>query len=92
MITMRQAEAFWGVVTECLVRFHGYPASMADQEVAEFRAYLTSAPGGMRKGMVYHAEPFDVASRIADSQLPLSEVSEEYGMLMEAAFPGVAEP
>jgi hypothetical protein len=92
MITAQQAEAFWSVVAECLVRFHSYPEPLACREVAEFRAYLTAAPGGMRKGMVFHAEPFDVASRIADNQLPLSEVSEEYAMLMEAAFPGPAEP
>lgn len=92
MITAQQAEAFWSVVAECLVRFHAYPASLACQHVAEFRSYLISAPGGMRKGMVFHAEPFDVASRIADSELPLSQVSEEYATLMEAAFPAESEP
>jgi hypothetical protein len=92
MITAQQAEAFWSVVAECLIRFHSYPVAQAAQEVAEFRAYLVEAPGGMRKGMVFHAEPFDVASRIADSSLPLSEVLEEYEMLMESAFPEASEP
>ncbi|HEY0151731.1 MAG TPA: hypothetical protein VGB92_07030 [Longimicrobium sp.] len=92
MITAQQAEAFWSVVEECLVRFHEYPASLASQQVAEFRSYLVSAPGGMRKGMVFHAEPFDVASRIADSELPLLQVSEEYAVLMAAAFPAEPEP
>ena len=91
MITAQQAEAFWGVVAKCLARFHAYPASLACQQVEEFRSDLVSAPGGMRKGMVFHAEPFDVASRIADSELPLSEVSEEYATLMDAAFTAESE-
>jgi hypothetical protein len=92
MITVQQAEAFWGVVVECLVRFHARPAPLATREVAEYRAYLAAAPPEMRRGMVYHAEPFDVASWIADTPLSLDDVAEEYDMMMDAAFPTHSEP
>lgn len=87
MITVQQAEAFWGVVVDCLVRFHTRPAPLAPREVAEYRAYLAAAPPEMQRGMVYHAEPFDVASWIADTPLSLEDVGEEYDMMMDAAFP-----
>lgn len=38
--------------------------------------------------MVYHAEPFDVASWIADNPLSLEDVATEYDLMMDAAFPG----
>ena len=87
MITARQAEAFWGVVADCLVRFHAYPVPQAEAELSEYRAYLAAAPPEMRRGMVFHAEPFDVASWIADNPLSRFDFEEEYEAMMDATFP-----
>ncbi|CAA9302205.1 MAG: hypothetical protein AVDCRST_MAG68-701 [uncultured Gemmatimonadetes bacterium] len=91
MITGQQAEVFWSVVAECLVRFHAHPVTLACKEVAEYRAHLAEAPKGMRRGMVYHSEPFEVASRIAGDAVQLSDVAQEYAAMMEAAFPFPSE-
>jgi hypothetical protein len=87
MITPRQAAAFWSVVEGCLVRFHGYPASRAQQELAAYRARLAEAPPGVRSDAVFHAEPFDVASWVADNPLSRCDCEEEYAAMMDAAFP-----
>ena len=92
MITKAEADAFWSVVAECLVRFHGYPAPLADEEVAESRSYLSEAHPGLRTDMVFHAEPFDIASRIADNSLSRFDFEEEYAAMMDAAFPARPRP
>jgi hypothetical protein len=37
--------------------------------------------------MVYHAEPFDVATWIADNPLSRFDFEDEYEAMMDAAFP-----
>lgn len=88
MITVQQAEAFWSVVEECLVRFHAFPVPLAQKAVADSLSYLAEARPGVRTDMVFHAEPFDVAATIADNPLSLADVAEEYDVMMDAAFPG----
>jgi len=91
MITVQQAEAFWSVVVDCLVRFHARPVSIARREVAEYRAHLAAAPVRMRRGMIFHAEPLDVASWITGETVEQGDVAEEYAAMMEAAFPTRSE-
>jgi hypothetical protein len=92
MITARQAEAFWSVVADCLVRFHGYPAPLAQEAVAGARSFLAQARAGVRTDMVFHAEPFDVASTIADNPLSRFDFEEAYAAMMDAAFPARPRP
>lgn len=92
MITKAEAEAFWGVVADCLVRFHGYPVPRAHEAVAESRSYLAEARPGVRTDMVFHAEPFDVAATIAGNPLSRFDFEEEYAAMMDAAFPARPRP
>ena len=86
MITARQAEAFWSVVADCLVRFHAYPSPLAQKKLAEYRTHLAEAPPGVRTDMVFHAEPFDIASRISGNELSRFDFEQEYAAMMDAAF------
>lgn len=86
-MTARQAEAFFSVVEQCLIRFHGLSSPVARDALAEYRAHLAEAPPGVRTDAVFHAEPFDVACWIADNPLSRFDFDEEYGAMMDAAFP-----
>jgi hypothetical protein len=58
----------------------------------ESRSSLSEAHPGLRTEMVFHAEPFDIASRIADNSLSRFDFEEEYAAMMDAAFPARPRP
>lgn len=60
--------AFWEVVSDCLVEFHGREPHQAWMEVLIMRAQIENAPAGIDPEMVYHAEAFDLAARIAEGK------------------------
>lgn len=82
MIDKKAVDAFWHVVKECLVQFHGFSESDADKQSATLRMRIESPPTGMSSDMFYHAEPFDVACDIAEKQLDLSKYRQQYYVLL----------
>lgn len=92
MITAHEAEAFWSVVAECLVRFHHKHPVIAAADVETFNARLERAPAGVRADMVFHAEPFDVACTIAGNPLLVEDVRYDYERMVRSAFSAGAEP
>ncbi len=60
-------DQFWSVVKECLVEFHQRPRAWSRATASRFRKEVEAMPRAQME-LFYHAEPFDVACRLA--QLP----------------------
>lgn len=71
-------DAYWRVVTDCLVEFHGLHQMEARRRVKELRARIESPPADPQMAalyspeladLFYNAEPFYVAEDITGQQL-----------------------
>lgn len=82
MIDRKAADAFWHVVKACLIQFHKFSESEADQKIVALRKRIESPPTGMSSDMFYHAEPFDVACDIAEEQLKFEKCRQDYDIIL----------
>jgi hypothetical protein len=60
---------FWSAVERCLTEFHHTEPTKAHQTVKSFRLRLEQ--GSKDPSLIYHSEPFNVASSLAASPLRL---------------------
>jgi hypothetical protein len=81
-------DAWWAVVADCLVEFHGYSRSYADAAAAKLRARIESPPPGLESDILYHDEPFDVASRLAGASLEMPPPRDRYHAIRDRRFGG----
>jgi hypothetical protein len=73
MIDTQAKNSFWSVVEDCLVEFHGFSQCDAHSRSEKLRKELENPQTGIVRGdLVYHDEPFEIARRIAQSDLDLS--------------------
>lgn len=82
MIEHRAKEVFWRVVEHCLVEIHGLSYADAHKMSTKLRERIESPPTGMSSEVFYHAEPFDVACDLANSQLQISEYRSRYDRIL----------
>jgi hypothetical protein len=76
-------DAFWEAVIDCLVRFHGLSGTEARARACRFRADIELALGtGFEPGLIYHDEPFYIASRLAGHELDLEPHRVEYSAIL----------
>jgi hypothetical protein len=68
---------FWDVVLRCLKEFHGKKQAWAKQAVDAARQRVKKLQGRGEK-LYYHAEPFDVACRLAKSDLDIGPYLKRY--------------
>ena len=80
-------DAYWRVVTDCLVEFHGLPRIEAHRRVRELRAKVESPPVDPQMAEIYapeladlfyNTEPFYVAEDIAGQQLDEEKYKPQY--------------
>jgi hypothetical protein len=80
-------DAYWRVVTDCLVEFHGLPRIEAHRRVRELRARVESPPVDPQMAEIYapeladlfyNTEPFYVAEDIAGQQLDEEKYRPQY--------------
>lgn len=83
--------AYWQVVADCLVAFHGRQPGHARNLASFMRARIEVAPADVDPEMVYHAEAFDVAARIAGIDLDLSYHRDVYEKIWHKRFASVSE-
>jgi hypothetical protein len=76
MIDQQAIEAFWRVVEDCLVKFHGKKRDLAKSMTQNFRTKIETGEH-QSEGTVYHEEPFDISCAIA--QLPEADVESLFG-------------
>lgn len=78
---------FWDLVVECLVKFYGLNYADAHQKAIELRGRLRESerPDEMvnPSDMIFHEEPFYVASNLMDRQLKLKDYRKEYTVILQ---------
>jgi len=84
MIDRDAKDAFWAVVEDCLVDIHRLNRAAARKLWKNLRKRIESPADGDLTDLFYHHEPFDVASRLKGSQLPLTEVRSKYDQILAA--------
>jgi hypothetical protein len=82
MITAIAKDAFWSVVEECLLEFHGIPQSRATLLCDDLRREIEFPPTGMSSEIFYHADPFDVACDLADNHLDITPLRPRYDQIL----------
>jgi hypothetical protein len=91
-------EAYWGIVTGCLERFHNFShwqalaASRDLRDVIESPRYQDAPPPGYNSELFYHSEPFYVACDVAGRDLNLAEHRAEYDELVRSWYAAAEEP
>jgi hypothetical protein len=78
MVSLKDRNAFWGAVEDCLVEFHGLSRHDAKKKSKDLRKRIESPPKGISSNILYHDEPFDVACDIAGTPLNLSQYRQQY--------------
>ncbi len=68
-IDARARDAFWGAVVDCLEQFHGKSKPDAEALASDLRRRIEHPPPGIDNDLIYHAEPFDVACKLAGVEL-----------------------
>lgn len=83
MVSAATATHFWAAVEDCLVTFHGLERVEAAATVTALQRRLPpwpEPPCGEPSfaDMIYHAEPWHVASNVTGRELPLENHQAEY--------------
>jgi hypothetical protein len=79
----RAKDSFWRVVADCLVEFHAFDPATAQSESNALRQRIEQSPLGICGDVIYHDEPFDVASDIAGKKLDLSQYRSQYDLILQ---------
>jgi hypothetical protein len=87
LTTKYDPSSYWRVVEDCLVELFGLPRNDAQNDVSEYRARLNSLPPDVDQDIVYHDEPFNVASDLADRKLSWELHQEQYHRILERHAP-----
>ncbi|HEY0021374.1 MAG TPA: hypothetical protein VGB24_00630 [Longimicrobium sp.] len=88
--------AFWAIVTDCLQAFHNFERDEAVLRVAGYRESIENPPleqlppAGYDADLIFHEEPFYLASDLAGEELELAEYRNEYERIVAARY-GPAE-
>lgn len=84
--------AFWEAVIDCLVRFHGLSGADARARAFRLRSDIEAALGTrFEPGLIYHDEPFYIASRLAGQELDLEPRRAEYDEILTRRLGHVLE-
>jgi hypothetical protein len=76
-------DAFWEAVVDCLVRFHGLSGAEAKARALRFRSDIEFTLGNrFEPGLIYHDEPFYIASRLSGRELDLERHRVEYNEIL----------
>ena len=77
VIPKDEQEHFWGVVRQCIRKFHARCASRTLAKAARLRRRVSGMPLKQME-LFYHAEPFDVACNLAENPLDVKDHLDEY--------------
>lgn len=68
---------YWHVVQRCLTEFHGFTREVARKKVRHCQTEVEQLPRATAE-LFFHAEPFDVACRIAERELDVTPLLARY--------------
>jgi hypothetical protein len=83
VIPKDEQDHFWGVVRQCIRRFHASCASLTLAKATRLRRKVSGMPVDQME-LFYHAEPFDVACNLAGNPLEVKDYLNEYLTLRDA--------
>ena len=83
VIPKEEQDHFWGVVRQCIRRFHVCCASSALARATRLRKKVNAMPVEQME-LFYHAEPFDVACNLANNPLDVTDHLAEYLAVRDA--------
>jgi hypothetical protein len=72
------ADAYWRVIHDCLLQFHGFSEELAQRKIRALQQKAETRPANA----IYQAEPFFVACELAGSAIGLSQHREQYTKLL----------
>ena len=76
-------ESFWRVVTDSLVELHGLRYDEALLRVGRLRGRSGAHTSDPSNDIIFHAEPYDVACRLAKQDLPWEDLKGAYERIVE---------
>ncbi len=82
-VTGKLRNAYWRVVVDCLVEFHGLGKQEARARVKELRSYLDNPLPGLVKDLYLNTEPFYRACDLAKNELDPSQLRKPYDAILE---------
>jgi hypothetical protein len=83
VIPKDEQDHFWGVVRQCIRRFHTRCASSTLLKATRLRRTVNGMPVEQME-LFYHAEPFDVACNLADNPIDVKDHLDEYLEIRDA--------
>ena len=86
MITDSLKNAFWAAVADCLAEFHHRSRPKAVASTFDLRMRLENPPEDVDSDLIYHSEPFEVASNLAEEDLDISKYRQQYDLILERHF------
>lgn len=93
VLTEQLKNAFWEAVIDCLVQFHGLSSSDARARALRLRSKIEFALGTrFEPGLIYHDEPFYIASRLVGRELDLEPLRAQYDTILTRRLGSMAEP
>jgi len=85
MVAAAVTPRFWAAVEDCLVTFHQLKRCEAAEKVTTLWRRLPTALDDSQPAMsdmIYHAEPWQIACNLADSDLPVAGHQAAYRALL----------
>jgi hypothetical protein len=80
-------DAFWEAVTDSLEAFHGFSHMRATARVLHLRSELEGGPQSrFEPDLIYHDEPFYIASRLAGREVNLEPHLPAYRAILARRF------
>ena len=78
----KAATAFWKIVQDCLVQFHGKKVKQAKALIGDFKLEMAEWPPEVAE-LTYHEHPFKIACDLAGSSVSLSGHEEELDGILD---------
>ena len=91
-MTPELRNAYWALVRECLIRFHGFSDRQAELRVSAYVRHLEQAPPDLPMDVVFNNEAFELASRLAGRELDPAPYWDEYMAMMDRHYALVPVP
>lgn len=87
MVMEQLKNAWWEAVIDSMEAFHGVPRSEAKVRAFDLRSDIEALPDpSFEPDIIYHDEPFYVASRLAGRELDVGEHRPAYRRILERRF------
>ncbi len=82
---IQRSEQFWKAVRLCLEEFYAYPPNAAKRRISEYIKVISPTGNLSDEDVVYHYEPFNLASDLAGQDMNIEDHRDEYAAIIRRA-------